>query len=207
MIQFDKHLLDRSKVVHVSFSGGVDSLATAVFLRNGGWNVKLIHVQHMLNQYDLNIANGCKRSAFMLGLPLVTLLPTKGQSKLLDASPSEAACSIVRRELTKHLDQLVLAHHKNDLAEGYFQNCIKGTPMKVPLRAVSGNRIRPFLRTTKQDFIDFLSNKEERHLVVPEWMGSQRQLLREQVFPLVGTDFSRAATKLFIDTGLIYDVS
>ncbi len=199
MIKFDKNLLDRSVSYTLGFSGGVDSLAGLVFLLNGGFNITPVHVSHFYNQRSLEIERGVNYIYKELGI--------KGEIVDLDSilTPTEANAYALRNGVWYESERpVILCNHLNDLAEGYFMNCMQGFPDRVPLKAVNGKKIRPFLRTKKVSFQTYLENRGLKHLIVPDDMLSLRGKLRETVFPILQDDWTAPAKKLFVDTGRIY---
>ncbi len=199
MIRFDKHLLDRDKEYDLGFSGGADSLAALLFLRAGGWNIRPVHVSHFNNTRSRNIARGVSLLWEYLGVEGVI------HTMDSDMEPTEANAYKIRNYVWGNSDRpVILCNHLNDLAEGYFMNCMQGFPERVPLVAVNGNKIRPFLRTKKASFYTYLENRGLTHLIIPDDMLSLRGKLRETVFPTLQDDWTAPAKKLFVDTGRIY---
>ena len=203
MIQFDSHLLDRSKKYYLGFSGGPDSLAAAHFLSRGGWNIELLHVQHFNTRASIDILNGCRSAAEALKLPFSCFggfFYAEDRDDLSEAAAHEIRSKIIADRAVP----TILCNHLNDLAEGYWMNCQAGYPNRVPLVARNGNKVRPFLRTKKVDFLSYLNHHGLTPLIVPDSMLSFRETLRQQVWPAIGQDWTGAARKLFVDTDLIY---
>lgn len=205
MILFDKHILPRKdEPIDLGFSGGADSLAALVWLRAGGWNVRPVHVSHFYNHRSYQIAKAVKT--------LYDYLEVEGVVHDLDSrlEPTEANAYKLRKYVWGHSDQdrpVILCNHLNDLAEGYFMNCMQGFPDRVPLVATNGHKLRPFLRTKKVDFYRYLVGKNLTKLIIPDDMISLRGKLRETVFPTLQDDWTSAARKLFIETGRIYETT
>jgi tRNA(Ile)-lysidine synthase TilS/MesJ len=212
MIKFDKHLLDKQQEVYLGFSGGYDSLSLAYFLKRGGWNVKLLHVRHFDTDNSYQILNGVRHAAKVLDLQLQVITPYDLSAELyafskMEYNQTEAGAFIIRDSLIRSLPyKIVIAHTLNDLAETYFLNCLKGNPTKIPLMAVNGNKIRPILRTRRVDIQKYADKYELTDLVVPDSMANLRAVLRQQVFPVLNNDLTTVVYKMFINSGLIYDV-
>ena len=210
MIKLDHYLLDKSKPLYIGFSGGYDSLVAAHFLKRGGWDVRLLHVKHFDNDNSSSILNGVTRAAIALQLPLTVLSPITHSFELYVFSIQKSFCNelgafTIRDVIIRSLPyDVVIVHTLNDLAETYLQNCIKGNPSKIPLKAVSGNKVRPFLRTKRRDIEEYAFRNNIESLVVPDHMPNQRAVLRSQVFPALNTDLTSVARRLFIDNDLIY---
>lgn len=211
MLRFDKQLLSRSSPVYVGYSGGKDSTALAHFLNRGGWDVRLIHIKHFNNDNSKRIAEGCSYGSYKLGLPLLIMSPQSYSDDLYEYSQrpdnvNESGAFYIRNTLLRSLPHdIVLANTLNDLAEGYLLNCLKGKPNIVPVRAVSGNKIRPLLRTRSVDIIQYVNSHGLDNLIVRDTMPNMRQVLRSKVFPALDTDLTSVACRLFVDTGKIYE--
>lgn len=205
MILFDKEVMPpKEEAFFLGFSGGSDSLAAAHFLKQGGWNITLLHVIHFPTADSFFIREGVEQAGWALDLPVEYIHGYVNAPKDKTV-PNEANAHWIRSEAISSVNMpVVLCNHLNDLAEGYFMNCMQGFPDRVPLVAVNGWRRRPFLRTKKKDFYRYLEGKSLTHLIVPDDMLSLRGKLRETVFPTLQDDWTSAARKLFIDTGRIY---
>lgn len=199
MIKFDKDILDKSEKHYLGFSGGVDSLASAHFLKQGGWDITLFHVRHFNTPRSDSIYDGVCRASKHLGLPLIVY------NASAPGPGSEAEAFRIRTEAIQSLGKpVILCNHLNDLAETYFQNVLKGDIESVPLKVRSGFKVRPFLRTEKKAFIEYVQRRNLMEYVVPDDMPNQRQVLREQIFPILGQDLTSVVRRLYIDTGRIY---
>lgn len=200
MIRFDKNLLLKEQHFYLGFSGGVDSLAAAVFLKRGGYNFTLLHIEHFDTEHSARIAEGVRVAAKEIGIGLL-VIPVKSSLE-----PNEANAHKIRSEVFSSQDcKVVLCNHLNDMGESYFMNMCRGHPERVPIYAVNSNIIRPFLATRKKDFEDFGKNNSLEHLIVPDYMKNERYRLRTEVFPVIGQDFTKVCYKLFISSGRIYD--
>lgn len=210
MIHLDKDLIARDQHFYLGFSGGIDSLGAALFLKKGGYNFTLLHVKHFENVASDDIMLGVVTLGDKLDLPYIIVsgadLADKSIAQLsYTTRPSEDSAYKIRKAVFHQLGKTVVtAHTLNDLAESYLQNCIKGSPSHTPLLAVSTGVIRPFLRTLRKDFEYIVEQHGYMNAVVPDSMHNQRKVLRESVFPALGTNLCGTVRRLFIDTGKIY---
>jgi tRNA(Ile)-lysidine synthase TilS/MesJ len=203
LIQFDKHILDRSQQYYLGFSGGPDSTAAAHFLKQGGFNLTLLHVQHFNTPESIRIKDECEKSAKALGIPFFAFRGFFVAENRNDTS--EAAAHAIRSTvINSRFIPTILCNHLDDMAEGYFMNCINGTPNRVPLVARHGLKVRPFLRTRKAHFGMYLAKHGLTDLIVRDDMLGFRGVIRKQIFPLIETDLTSVTRRLFVDTGLIY---
>lgn len=149
-----KQLMKIPHDVCLAFSGGVDSLAVAHFLKRGGKNVTLLHFNHEC-QYSRAIENQCRARAAQLGLPIVVGL-MEGEAK-----PGQSLEDFWRRSryrflrsYAKHVGQkLITCHHLDDAVETWIWSSMHGEGKIIP--AEDETVIRPFLTTEKAEFVRY----------------------------------------------------
>lgn len=170
--------------VCIAFSGGVDSLAVAHFLKRGGRKITLLHFNHGC-QYSDRIQAECETMAQSLGLPIVIGHAqgerSKGQS--LEDFWRRSRYRFMREYCKAHEKRLVVAHHLNDSIEGWIFSSLHGTPKLIPV--YDDVLIRPFLTTPKAEFIKYC----ERHGLTPVHdefnfdMHVTRNFIRKEIIP------------------------
>lgn len=144
--------------INLAFSGGVDSLSVAHFLKNGKRDLMLLHFNHGC-EYSDQIEKECRERAESLSVPIVVKkidegTPNKGQS-LEDFWRRSRY-----RWLRSYSDPFITCHHLDDAVETWVWSALHGNPKLIPM--VDDKVIRPFLTTEKQEFIDYA----ERHGLV-----------------------------------------
>lgn len=144
--------------INLAFSGGVDSLAVAHFLKNGKRDLMLLHFNHGC-EYSDQIEKECLERAESLSLPIVV-------KKIDDGTPNKGQSleDFWRRSryrwLRSYSDPFITCHHLDDAVETWVWSALHGNPKIIP---VSDDKVlRPFLTTEKQSFIDYA----ERHGLV-----------------------------------------
>lgn len=171
------------KKVYVAFSGGVDSLAIAHFLRAGGRHVELLHFDHGCPvSYDIRTA--CQDIAMQYKFDMTV--------KPIDDPNCPSGCSIEdfwrrnRYRWLRSIDGLVITgHHLNDAVETWLWSAIHGNPTLIPVE--SGNIIRPFITTPKREFIKYA----ERHKLTAvhdscnDDLSLTRNYMRVNLIPVV----------------------
>lgn len=169
--------------VTVAFSGGVDSLVLAHFLKSGKRDVTLAHFNHGC-EYSDQIEQECRERAEELDCPIIvgTITDTevpKGQSK-------EEHWRNERYKFLRSLDEtVVMGHHLNDAIESWLFSSIHGNPDLIP--AVNGNIIRPLLTTPKTE----IETYAYRNKLVPvhdpfnDDLGLMRNYIRFNIVPHV----------------------
>lgn len=138
--------------VGVAFSGGVDSLAAALFLKAGRRDVTLFHFNHGC-EFSNQIENGCKALANVLELPIVVTSVTGTRQ------PKQSLEEFWRRERYAFLKSqpvdIVTAHHLDDAVETWVWSSLHGDGKVIPVR--NQNIIRPFLLAKKAELTRFVN--------------------------------------------------
>ena len=166
------NLVDPNKNIIVAFSGGGDSSALLHFcydLNQNGLlqgNLSAIHINHSLNKESDHWEDHCKIFCEVRNIPL------KSHGINIDVKKSglESAARNARYKIFKDAlqsnDQLLMAHHADDVAETILYRLFRGTgldglqgPMKK--RALGeGVLLRPWLGYTKTDLNKYLSTND-----------------------------------------------
>ena len=142
------------KKINLAFSGGVDSLAVAHFLKKGRRDVTLLHFNHGC-QYSDQIEKECLERAESLSMPIVVGsvgdgTPNKGQS--LEDFWRRARYRFLRGQD----DKFITCHHLDDAIETWIWSSLHGCGKIIP---VSDDKlIRPFLLTDKTAFEEYAAN-------------------------------------------------
>lgn len=106
--------IPKENVVNIAFSGGIDSLAVALYYRNKGFHTRLLHFHHGC-EYSDEIEQGCRTLAEKLQLPIIvgyndTPVPS-------NESLENAWRKARYRFLYEHVDNggyIVSAHHSQN---------------------------------------------------------------------------------------------
>lgn len=138
------------KKINLAFSGGIDSLAAAIFLKNGRRDVTLLHFNHG-NSYSNDMEMKCRELANKLNMPIhvgnLTNQMPKGMSKE----------DYWRRERYSFLrgfnEHFITCHHLTDAVETWVWTSLHGDGKLIPIK--DELVIRPFLMTTKEELQNF----------------------------------------------------
>lgn len=132
----------------IAFSGGIDSLAIAHFLKAGGRNITLAHFNHGCNVSD-EIEKGCRGLAKTLDLPLITKT-----IECAEIPPRESIENYWRKNRYRWLrglnGKVITGHHLDDAVETWIWSSLHGEGKLIPIKG--GNIIRPFIMTEKNSF-------------------------------------------------------
>jgi tRNA(Ile)-lysidine synthase len=144
--------------INIAFSGGVDSLAAAHFLKRNH-NVTLLHFNHGC-AYSDRIENDCRKRAKDLDLPiLVGRMGIATQEKGQSLEDFWRRCRY--RWLRSFDERFITCHHLDDAAETWVMSALHGNPKLIPVQ--DELVLRPFLITEKQK----LESYATKHNLIP----------------------------------------
>ena len=133
-------------------SGGVDSMAIANFLINGGYNPHILYFNHNTKNGDIAekfVTEYCQRHNLKL---------TIGRTDLKPQSNKEKIWSDLRYDFFSQFDfPIITCHHLDDCVETYIFSCLRGFQSVIPYS--KGNVIRPFLLNEKSVFYKWCESK------------------------------------------------
>lgn len=157
--------------VGIAFSGGVDSLAVALFLKRGNKDITLYHFNHLC-QYSADIEYKCCRLAEKLNMPII--VGSYDGERKRGQSLEDAWRRARYRFLRSFEEQIITCHHLDDAVETWVWSCLHGEGKLIPVE--SGNIIRPFITTEKSVFERYckINNLE----VVEDEMNKDLHLMR-----------------------------
>jgi tRNA(Ile)-lysidine synthase len=134
-------------------SGGVDSMAIANFLLNGGYDPHILYFNHNTehgNHAEEFVSSYCRRHNLKLSI---------GRTDLKPQSNKEKVWSDLRYEFFSKFDfPVITCHHLDDCVETYIFSCLRGFQSVIPYS--KGNVIRPFLLNEKSQFYKWCENKK-----------------------------------------------
>lgn len=157
--------------VGIAFSGGIDSLAIAHFLKKGNKDITLYHFNHGC-EYSKDIETKCHYLAVKLKLPMI--VGSYNGERLKGQSLEDAWRRARYRFLRSWNEQIITCHHLDDAVETWVWSSLHGEGKLIPV--TSGNIIRPFLTTEKSVFENHckINNLE----VVEDEMNKDLHLMR-----------------------------
>lgn len=170
------------KEINIAFSGGVDSLAVAHFLKRGKHKVTLLHFNHGC-QYSDVIETKCLEYAKSLELPVIV-------GKMPDEceSTGQSLENFWRRARYKFLrsfnERFITCHHLDDALEQSLISLLNtGVSTLIPVE--DSLVLRPFLITPKKEFEQYAL----RHNLIPvhdEYnydLSKRRNYIRANIMP------------------------
>ena len=189
-------LLKSSELYLVALSGGADSVALLLLLKNAHFNVHAAHCNFRLrgDESDRDEAF-CVELCKGLGVELHRAhFDTREYAELHKVSIEMAA-----RELRyKWFEQLredigaagiCVAHHRDDSVETVLLNLVRGTGLRglTGIQPRNGNILRPLLCVSRAEIEAFLAEKGQKYVTDSTNLKAdvQRNIVRLEVLPLL----------------------
>ena len=158
--------VDLENKIYVAYSGGPDSTALLHLLAKMSIDhkleVKAIHVNHNLSKESKAWEDHCKKICSILNIDLTI----ESVQIISDGGGIESASRKARYKIFENLlesgDQILLAHHSDDVAETIFMRLLRGTGVdglegpKFTREIGKGRLIRPLLKITKKEILNYL---------------------------------------------------
>lgn len=158
------HMADKEESLLCCLSGGADSVALLLCLKECGFNVRACHVNHQLRgEESLRDENFCADLCEKLGVELIIRrIDAKGYSEQNGLSVEEGA-----RELRYKIfaecgcDKTATAHTLSDCVETAVFNFARGTGLAgiASIPPVRGKIIRPLIECSRADVEMFLKER------------------------------------------------
>lgn len=140
--------------VFVAFSGGVDSVAVADFLKRNH-NITLVHVNH---GNDIASQEQAFVEQFAVDQGISLHLYKTTEEKPRDESWEEHWRNERYKVFRKVPGPVITCHHLDDCVETWLWNMCNGRDHTIPYSHL--NVIRPFRTSRKSEFIDWCSRKQ-----------------------------------------------
>ncbi len=175
-------------LILVALSGGADSVALLLVLRDLGYKVEALHCNFQLRgEESLRDEQFVSTLCQHLDVPIhIKHFDTRAYAKDNKVSIEMAARDLryawFREQAARlHAQAIAVAHHRDDQAETLLLNIIRGTG----LRGMAGMKYRndlicrPLLDVSRTDILDYLSVKGQDH--VTDSTNLEREALRNRI--------------------------
>ncbi|MDB9947979.1 tRNA lysidine(34) synthetase TilS [Gammaproteobacteria bacterium] len=204
------NLVNPSKNILVAFSGGGDSTALLNYCyelkqkNHFKGSLSAIHVNHAISPHASSWEGHCKNFCSQRNIPLIC------KSIKVDGKKSglESAARKGRYEVFKHNiysgDQLLLAHHADDVAETLMFRLFRGTgidglggPIKSR-KLGDGVMLRPWLDYSKSILISYLENRKPSFIEDESNASNDqdRNFIRNEILPLISQRWPQAKSQI-----------
>ena len=189
--------VDLNKKIYVAFSGGPDSSAMIHLISKMKTDMKIapqaIHINHNLSDKSADWESHCKNICLDLNIDLIT----ESVQITSEGGGIESAARQLRYKIFKSIlkegEQIILAHHGDDVAETILMRMLRGTGIegiegpKQKRNLGNGILIRPFLEISKKEILGYL--KENKIDFIQDDSNKDntfdRNFLRNKIFPLL----------------------
>lgn len=163
-------LLDHKATYIVALSGGADSVALLLMMKELGYNVEAAHCNFHLRGQDSDDDEAfCKSLCHKENIHLhIAHFDTQTYASLHHVSIEMAARDLrygyfgqLRKDIGA--EAVCVAHHQEDNAETVLLNLVRGTGLKglTGMQPRNGNIIRPMLSVTRKDIEDYLAARKQ----------------------------------------------
>jgi tRNA(Ile)-lysidine synthase len=189
----------------VAVSGGSDSVAALRLLLEAGRDVVAGHVDHRLRPTSGDDARFVAELCDGLGVRLaattvdVSAVARERGWNLEDAARRVRYAFLHRAAGELGADGIVVAHTRDDQAETFLRQALRGTAFPAGIPPRRGLVVRPLLGASRAELREYLVGigqawrEDETNLDV---RGQERAWLRHEVLPLLETRYPRAAPAL-----------
>ena len=189
-------LLKSSELYLVALSGGADSVALLLLLKNAHFNVHAAHCNfHLRGEESDRDEAFCVELCKGLGVELHRAhFDTREYAELHKVS-IEMAARELRYKWFEQLRQdigaagICVAHHRDDSVETVLLNLVRGTGLRglTGIQPRNGNILRPLLCVSRAEIEAFLAEKGQKYVTDSTNLEAdvQRNIVRLEVLPLL----------------------
>ena len=189
-------LLNTNELYLVALSGGADSVALLLLLKNAGFNVHAAHCNfHLRGDESDRDEAFCVELCQRLGVELHRAhFDTREYAELHKVS-IEMAARELRYKWFEQLRQdigaagICVAHHRDDSVETVLLNLVRGTGLRglTGIQPRNGHILRPLLCVSRAEIEAFLAEKRQKYVTDSTNLEAdvQRNIIRLEVLPLL----------------------
>ena len=178
-------------------SGGADSTALVLVLRELGYDVAIAHLNHGLRGADSDEDERfVKDLALQLGIPCLVRSASIGESAgNVEAAGREARRSFFQTLAQEHrFTRIALAHNREDRVETFLLNLMRGSGSVglTSMGAVTGNIARPLIETSRTEIEGYLKSRGQgwRTDHTNMDMSFARNRIRHEILPRLASLFN-----------------
>ena len=215
-INLENHLILSNKI-YIAFSGGSDSTALLLLISDlrdkYELDLEAIHINHNISDDSEKWEEHCRLVCKSLNIPITV----RSVEVITSGDGLESAARKIRyREFENILgenDQLLMAHHADDVAETFLLRLFRGTGSdglggphsKRPVG--KGTLIRPLLDYSKQELLDFIKQRDIKFIEDSSnsEVNQDRNFIRNNLIPLIGERWGNASSRISNTSKLLQD--
>lgn len=202
--------IPRNSTIIIGFSGGPDSIYLLLFLKQieQSYNLKLIaaHLDHEWRPESGAELIWCKDFCKQQSIKCIAERACNISIQKSYNGSKEQHARYLRRSFFESIAKqyqnayIALAHHKNDQLETFFIRLARGTSLQglSGIKECDGLYIRPLLNISKQEILDYLTNKNIPFLQDPSNKNQAflRNRIRHQLTPILPSIDQRLADNI-----------
>lgn len=192
----EKHLLKADDLYLVALSGGADSVALLLVLKELGYSIEAVHCNfHLRGEESLRDEQYCKELCEREDIPLhIAHFDTKEYADLHKVSIEMAARDLRYKYFFQLKDDLQAAaicvgHHKEDSVETILINLLRGTGLSgmMGISPDANSIIRPLLSVSRQEIEQYLEERKVSYVTDSTNMIDDvvRNKIRLNIIPLL----------------------
>ena len=192
----EKHLLKADRLYLVALSGGADSVALLLVLKELGYSIEAVHCNfHLRGEESLRDEQYCKGLCEREDIPLhIAHFDTKEYADLHKVSIEMAARDLRYKYFFQLKDDLQAAaicvgHHKEDSVETILINLLRGTGLSgmMGISPDANSIIRPLLSVSRQEIEQYLEERKVNYVTDSTNMIDDvvRNKIRLNIIPLL----------------------
>lgn len=192
----EKHLLKADDLYLVALSGGADSVALLLVLKELGYSIEAVHCNfHLRGEESLRDEQYCKELCEREDIPLhIAHFDTKEYADLHKVSIEMAARDLRYKYFFQLKDDLQAAaicvgHHKEDSVETILINLLRGTGLSgmMGISPDANSIIRPLLSVSRQEIEQYLEERKVNYVTDSTNMIDDvvRNKIRLNIIPLL----------------------
>lgn len=191
-----RQLLDASRLQLVALSGGADSVALLLLLRELGFRLEAVHCNFQLRGEEADRDEAfCQSLCDRLAIPLHRAhFDTRSYAQLHGISIEMAARQLryaYFHQLREAIgaEAICVAHHRDDSVETILLNLVRGTGVHglTGMKPRHGDVVRPLLCVSRADLVAYLDEIGERYVTDSSNLVAdvKRNKIRLQILPLL----------------------
>ena len=208
-IDYLQQSIDFKKKIYIAFSGGIDSSVLVDILGKNASKLKLnitvIHVNHNISSNSLTWMKHCKEFCSKLDLNFISeevnIISSGGG---IESAARKARYKIFNKYLNNE-EQILTAHHMNDVSETIFLRLLRGTGidglsgLEKSRKLGKGLLIRPFLEVSKKEIEEYAKENDINYIFDETNKDNEydRNFLRNEIFPKLDARWNDFSSRVF----------
>lgn len=208
-----RHLPQSPRII-VGLSGGADSMALLLALKEAGCHILAAHCNFHLRGAESNRdQEHCESICRMLGVELATIDFDVTARRTETGESVEMACRSLRYDWWNGLidsgigEYIAVGHHCEDNVETLFLNLLRGSGIAglKGMLPVNGRIVRPLLECTRAEIEDYVSGRGYRWVTDSTNSENEykRNRLRNVIIPMLEQEFPGAMSSIVRSLGVL----